>query len=221
MKQNNVRGNIALTSLASLTDAQIPYAVQRNFDEIHAGSYKDIDLIAPHRSVNPIRRIFDLRDDVIVTYLKRSLSRSQIVAFVSTATPQRILIDIDHQITLVGDPSLGKQVSRLLSRSIVFSDLKTRQSKFGDMKITLLDPASELLLLKIHAHKKPKLSYLARINELETNGLTEYDILPSLRPLWANLLRRYGLLVYALPGWIATRLRLSRIARFCSPFCSR
>lgn len=210
MGKHEVRRDLAIRALASLTEARIPHAVQRNVDEIAAGTYKDIDLIAPSGSVAPIREAFLAQNDVAGTLLTRAFSRSSISVVLSCAQAQRVVIDIDHQITLAGDVPICGRIGRLVSRSVVFSDLTTRQLAFDGAKITVLDPTSELLLLKIHAHKKPKTAYLARITELESSGLSDRDVLMRIRRRGSNFLRRYGLFLRALPKWVSGCLQSSR-----------
>lgn len=193
--------------LAQLAAAGIPHALQRNRGEITSGRFKDIDLIAPQRSIARMLRVLHGREDATVVVVSHGLSRSQITVELAGPDCPRVPIDIDFQVTLIGDGIGSGRLTRFSARSVAFCDLKTCvQSEAGGV-ITHLDPASELLLLQNHARRKPKKAYLARIAELEERGVCARAIAPAFRRRGTNLLRRYGLILRALPGWITAHLR--------------
>jgi hypothetical protein len=207
MALNDSCKGFALDFLGQLTAAGIPYALQRNPKEIAAGTFKDIDLIGPRNSFARVMCVLRARADVETIAATHSFSRSQLTVNLLGAELGKVTIDLDYQITLIGD-GLGRgRLAQMLARSVIFSDLKTCRRTEGAAEITFLKPEEELLLLRNHVRRKPKDIYLERIERLKACGVVPSAITPAFQRRGPNLIRRYILILRALPAWLGSRIQ--------------
>jgi hypothetical protein len=204
METHELRSQFAIDFLGELAAAGVQYAVQRNFEDITSGYFKDIDLIIPQAALNRILRILRSRNDVRSVKVVKGLSRSQLEIDLNLNNDP-LYIDLDYQVTVINNRGL-RPLSRLFAGSITYSDLDLNPVALGPRKINLLAAGSEFLLLKSHFNKKPKDIYRKRIAEYERQGTQSKRLSPILR-VWAiNLLRRYFLILQATPSWLIYRV---------------
>lgn len=206
MDYNEMRKVFALDFLGELTKKEVPYAVQRNIDNIVDGTFKDIDLIAPQTAFAHIKRTLCARQDVTTVNIVKSLSRSELAVDLVGTEKVQVLIDLDYQVTLIDDCRVPARLARLLARSVSFSDLKTQSLTLGAYSIMLLSPDSELLLLRNHFKKKAKASYMERIAALERDHIEPSELSPGFQSRGLNLSRRYLFMLLAMPAWVVSRI---------------
>lgn len=211
MMLNARRREFAFEFLELLTAKGIPYAIQRNLDEIFSGTFKDIDLIAPKRSFRFILQELKCLKGVFVISVLHGFSRSQIIVKLSGPKSIRVPIDIDYQVTLAEDGIGSGWIGQLSARSMTFFDLQTCSLAENGVGITQLDPASELILLKNHARNKPKEKYHSRITKLEIESDSKRGQTQAFSSRGINLLRRYVMILLSLPCWIGSHM----LQRWC------
>ena len=201
------RSSFAISLLGKLREAEVPYALLRNFEEVIDGSYKDIDLICPPLCARKIIAIIKAQDNVRGLKVIQRYSRCQ----VSIRLEERvgnISVDLDFQLPMAEVGFQESIFSKLGTKTIIFSDLGTREISVSGIEIILLDQPSEILTLKHHCLIKPKEKYKNRIAELRRLGYREKEKALVLRSKMLNFPRRTLVVGKAVFLWAGNRFSM-------------